>query len=63
MQYVEAPIVIDNNVWIGANTVILKGTSIGANAAIAAGSIVRGVMPEDSLFYNKHIEMVVPINR
>ena len=31
---------IGDNVWIGANSVILKGVTIGNNAIIAAGSIV-----------------------
>ena len=33
-------IIIGNNVWIGLNSVILKGVSIGDNSIIAAGSIV-----------------------
>jgi len=31
---------IGNNVWIGANVVILPGTHIGNNAVVAAGSII-----------------------
>ncbi len=35
-------ILIGNDVWIGANTVVLDGAVIGEGAVIAAGSVVRG---------------------
>ena len=31
---------IGNNVWIGANTVILQGIEIGDNSVVAAGAVV-----------------------
>ena len=39
------PIHIANNVWIGANSVVLPGVSIGENAVIGAGSIVTKDVP------------------
>lgn len=51
--YNTAPITIGKNCWIGANVTILKGTKIGNNCLIAAGSIVKGVIPDNSLMYNK----------
>lgn len=44
--YVSAPIQIGDNVWIGANSVILKGVTIGDHAVIAAGSVVNHDVPE-----------------
>ena len=44
---------IGNNVWIGANTIILKGAKIGDDSVIAAGSIVHGSIPEHTLFIQK----------
>ncbi len=35
-------IVIEDDVWIGANCVVLDGAHIGRGAVIAAGSLVRG---------------------
>lgn len=35
-----APIVVGRNVWIGSNSTILQGVTIGDNAIIAAGSVV-----------------------
>jgi len=36
----DKPVVIEDDVWIGANVVILKGVTIGRGSIIAAGSIV-----------------------
>lgn len=37
---VIAPVVLGNNVWVGANAVILPGVTIGDGAIIGAGAIV-----------------------
>ena len=37
---VPAPIKIGRNVWIGSNSTILPGVTIGDNAVIAAGAVV-----------------------
>lgn len=34
------PVVIGKNVWIGANSIILPGVTVGENAIVAAGSVV-----------------------
>ena len=39
------PISIGNNVWLGANVVVLPGVTIGDNSIIGAGSIVTKDMP------------------
>jgi acetyltransferase-like isoleucine patch superfamily enzyme len=36
---------IEDDVWVGANTVILDGARIGRGAIIGAGSVVSGVIP------------------
>lgn len=43
------PVIIGNNVWIGANSIVLPGSVIGDHAVIAAGSIVTGEIPAKSL--------------
>ena len=40
-------ITIGNNVWIGGNTCILPGVTIGDNAVIGAGSVVTKDIPSD----------------
>ncbi len=42
-------IMIENNVWIGANSIILKGVKIGENSIIGAGSIVTNNVPANSI--------------
>ena len=40
-------IIIGNNVWIGARTVILPGVKIGDNSIIAAGAVVTKDVPSN----------------
>lgn len=40
---------IGNNVWIGSNSTILGGVTIGENAVIAAGSVVTKNVPENTV--------------
>ena len=42
-----APVVIDDDVWIGSRCQILKGVHIGARSIIAAGSVVTKDIPAD----------------
>jgi acetyltransferase-like isoleucine patch superfamily enzyme len=44
------PVVIGNFVWIGGNSIILKGVSIGNGAVIGAGSVVTKDVPEFTLY-------------
>ena len=44
MQY-NIPVHIGENVWIGANAVVLPGVTIGDNSVIGAGSVVTKDIP------------------
>ena len=44
-SYLVSDVVIENDVWVGANVTILRGSHIGAGAVIAAGAVVRGRIP------------------
>jgi galactoside O-acetyltransferase len=39
------PITVGNNVWIGAQVVVLSGVNIGENTVIGAGSVVTKDVP------------------
>lgn len=41
----EADVVIGDDVWLGARSIILPGVTIGDGAIIAAGAVVRGDVP------------------
>jgi acetyltransferase-like isoleucine patch superfamily enzyme len=42
----DEPVVIGAGCWLGTGTVILPGARIGRNVAVAAGSVVRGEVPD-----------------
>lgn len=42
-------IVIGNNCWIGAKATILDGAEIGNGCIVAAGAVVRGKFPDNSI--------------
>lgn len=52
-DFICSDIVIGNNVWIGANCIILKGVVIGDNAVIAAGTVVRDNIKSRNLYFQK----------
>lgn len=43
----KRPIVIGDGCFIGANSIILKGTNLGKNCVVGAGSIVSGTFPDN----------------
>lgn len=43
----NAPICIEDNVWIGGGVIILKGVTIGRNSIVGAGSVVTKDIPNN----------------
>ena len=41
------PVIIEDNVLIGANAVILEGVKVGKNSVVAAGAVVTKDVPPD----------------
>lgn len=52
-EYLYGDVVIGENCWIGAGTIILRGTVIGDGCVIGAGSIVKGHYPPRTLILQK----------
>jgi len=44
-----APVIIEDNVFIGAGSKVLKGVTVGQNSVIGAGSIVSKNIPPNSI--------------
>lgn len=44
-----SPIIIQDDVWIGANAVITAGVTIGRHSVVAAGSVVTKDVPENTV--------------
>lgn len=45
----EAPVVIEDRVWIGQRSMILPGVTIGEGAVVAAGAVVTRNVPKNCL--------------
>ena len=43
----SAPIILEENVWIGDSAIVCKGVTIGKNSIIGAGSVVVSSIPEN----------------
>lgn len=62
-EFVSDSIKIGNNVWIGANTIILRGTEIGDNCVIGAGSVIKGNYKANSLIIQRRNTEIKEINK
>lgn len=45
----SAPVVLEDNVWLGARVIVLPGVTVGRDSAVAAGSIVTRDIPSRAL--------------
>ncbi|MBR2416344.1 MAG: acyltransferase [Bacteroidaceae bacterium] len=45
----DFPVVIEDDVWVGANVTILKGVTIGRGSVVAAGAVVNKSTPPYSI--------------
>lgn len=46
-RIIKKPVYIGDNCFIGMNSIILKGTQLGRNVIVGAGSVVCGVFPDN----------------
>lgn len=51
-------IVIEDNVWIGANCVLLDGAHVGRGCVVAAGSVVRGALDPGMVYGGNPIRLI-----
>lgn len=49
VPFKHKPIVIEDDVWLGTNSIVLKGVTIGARTIIGAGSVVTKNIPADCI--------------
>jgi maltose O-acetyltransferase len=45
----SAPIVIGENVWVGARVIVMAGVTVGDDSCIGAGSVVTADVPPRTL--------------
>lgn len=61
-RFLEDPIEIGKNCWIGANTVILRGTTIGDNCVVGAGCVLKGSYGNGSVIMQKRNTTVTRVD-
>jgi maltose O-acetyltransferase len=57
----SAPIILEENVWLGARVIVLRGVTIGAHSVIGAGSIVTRDIPPRSVAVGQPAKVVKKI--
>lgn len=59
----SAPVVIEDDVWVGAHCIILKGVTIGARSIIGAGSVVTKSIPADCVAAGNPCKVIKSLNK
>lgn len=58
----DAEVIIDDNVWLGYGTVVLKGVRIGANSVIGAKSVVTRSIPPNVMAAGNPCRIIRELN-
>lgn len=51
-------ILLGNNVFVGKRSIIMPGTVIGNNVIIGAGTVVRGIIPDNSVVIGNPCQII-----
>ena len=54
-SFKSRPILIEDNVWIGSGSIVLKGVTIGHDSVIAAGSVICKNVPPNTSVIQKRV--------
>lgn len=55
------PILVGDNVWFGANSIVLPGVKIGNNVVVAAGTVVNKDVPNNVLIAGNPFKIIKSI--
>jgi acetyltransferase-like isoleucine patch superfamily enzyme len=61
-RFRTSPVYIGEDSWIGAGAIILRGSIIGKNCIIAAGTVVQGTIPDNTILVQKKVNTLKEIN-
>lgn len=56
-----APIIVEDDVWIGGNVIVTQGVTIGARSMIGAGSVVTRSIPPDVFAAGNPCRVIRPL--
>ncbi|MBX3593339.1 DapH/DapD/GlmU-related protein [Sphingomonas sp.] len=59
----DRPVMIGDDVWIGAQALVLRGVNIGARAIVAAGAVVTRDVPADTVVAGNPAVPVRPLTQ
>lgn len=62
-KVLSSSIVVEDDVWIGAHCIILKGVTIGARSVIGAGSVVTKSIPSDCIAAGNPCKVIKRLDR
>ncbi|MBY7950044.1 acyltransferase [Vibrio fluvialis] len=60
--HLSKPIIVGDNVQIGAGSIVLAGLTVGSNVIIGAGSIVTKNVPSNSIYAGNPAKLIRRIN-
>jgi acetyltransferase-like isoleucine patch superfamily enzyme len=58
-----APVIVEDDVWIGAQAMVLKGVTIGARSIVAAGAVVTKNVPPDAVVAGNPARVMKTLDR
>jgi len=61
-ETISSPVFIGDDVFIGANSIILKGVRIGDRAVIGAGSVVTKDIPADEIWAGNPVKFIKEVS-
>lgn len=61
--YTTEKVVIEEGCWIGAGVIILRGSHIGKNCIIGAGTVITGTIPSNSIVKSDRNVVIQEIRR
>jgi acetyltransferase-like isoleucine patch superfamily enzyme len=61
-KFVCSDIIIEDGCWIGTGVTILRGTHIGKNTIIGAGTVIKGNIPPNSLVSSSRETRIIPLS-
>lgn len=61
-KFLCSDVIIEDGCWIGAGSIILRGAHIGKNTVVAAGSVIKGSIPPNSLVSPARDNRIIPLS-